>query len=597
MFSSYAYGVSPYYVCESGTGDGDTYETCMSPTYHNNTASFSSNDIIYLCDTITSQLIVPDSGTLGNNIVYDGSYPSHLGIIDAQGDNGVSGTGMIRLNDRDYITIQNLTMQDCDLAGYLIYGSGGSDINQGIVIDHVDFSVTESSTLLDYGMIRLNSPADLIISNCTFTGNMQGVVIDFNDSSHNDAYNIEFDTNTFSIIQGTRGSGIRFWQQENGVGSGTNTEGVVHDVNIHDNVFEKCSVSGITYGASSATKIAFITAEKKNYNINIVDNTFYRTELAAIEFEAISDRSGTKSWSNVSRNSITEIGYDLDGNQTSETITNAIQSHVWSQVIIEKNYIYKVYTDRTPGDGSGIILDWTIGDDESYADYTSNCIVRYNWIDTCRNKGIAAGRSVSNLIYSNIILNSGTGITIKNPISDGNIIYNNLIFGNDSGIYHDKDDDTQIIKNNIFSDNDYGIFAPDGNASYTSNPTVVPSESYNLFYDSATNHIERGTDGATSINATSIDDNPDFTTPGTDFTLQSTSPALDVGVILGTDFRYILDPSTNIAADWPDSVVTKMQGNLWNMGAYGDYYGETVKQITVGTNQITVGTNQIDIVE
>jgi len=63
------------------------------------------------------------------------------------------------------------------------------------------------------------------------------------------------------------------------------------------------------------------------------------------------------------------------------------------------------------------------------------------------------------------------------------------------------------------------------------------------------------------------EDNPDFTTPGTDFTLLTGSPAINTGdSTLGATY----DDALHSTSTWPDGVVTLNQDDygLWEIGAY-----------------------------
>jgi hypothetical protein len=72
-----------YYITQSGSGahDGTTYANSDSIAHHN-AATYAADDIIYLCDTITSTVIPPSSGTSGHPIIYRGDYAAHAGILN-----------------------------------------------------------------------------------------------------------------------------------------------------------------------------------------------------------------------------------------------------------------------------------------------------------------------------------------------------------------------------------------------------------------------------------------------------------------------------------------------------------------------------------
>jgi len=111
-------GGTTYYVTQSdaGTHDGLSYSNSMSVSRHNST-TFAQDDIMYLCDTITSEIHVPRSGTSGHNIVYRGDYTGHAGIIDGS---DLIEKGM-HINGDKYITIRNLEIKNCTHFGIQLY--------------------------------------------------------------------------------------------------------------------------------------------------------------------------------------------------------------------------------------------------------------------------------------------------------------------------------------------------------------------------------------------------------------------------------------------------------------------------------------------
>jgi len=115
-----------YYVTQTGSGtrDGLTYANSKSVSAHNS-STFASDDIVYLCDTITSQVIVPSSGTSGHPIVYRGDYPGHPGVLDALR----TGTGF-SATKKSYIVLKNITAKNGKY--YCISNWVGSNYNQYI---------------------------------------------------------------------------------------------------------------------------------------------------------------------------------------------------------------------------------------------------------------------------------------------------------------------------------------------------------------------------------------------------------------------------------------------------------------------------------
>lgn len=133
--------MTTYYVAQTaaGTEDGSSYANRMSVASHN-ADTFNAGDVIYLCDTISSQVVIPSSGSTGdgNRITYRGDYASHAAIMTANTSggslratykdyliidgleikDGILGIGMI--NNIDYVTIKNCTIHDMISKGILI---------------------------------------------------------------------------------------------------------------------------------------------------------------------------------------------------------------------------------------------------------------------------------------------------------------------------------------------------------------------------------------------------------------------------------------------------------------------------------------------
>jgi len=115
------YTASPLYVTQNGAGNfsGSSYANAMSVASHN-TAELSGDDIIYLCDTITSTVIAPSSGTSGHPIVYRGDYEGHPCIIDGEDTLDYC----VRLSSRSYITFYGITTTRARQEGFSTYRGG-----------------------------------------------------------------------------------------------------------------------------------------------------------------------------------------------------------------------------------------------------------------------------------------------------------------------------------------------------------------------------------------------------------------------------------------------------------------------------------------
>ena len=170
-----------------------------------------------------------------------------------------------------------------------------------------------------------------------------------------------------------------------------------------------------------------------------------------------------------------------------------------------------------------------------------------------------------NLIYSN----TEEGIYFK-LASPSDIAYNNVLYANGKGLRVDDASTIANVRNNIFLDNATEIYVDaDVNLALTVN--------YNDYYHTAggTPFFWKGTsynfvDWKTnsSQDANSINSDPLFTNAaGNDFTLQSSSPAINAGVDLGATYDDAIMPGSS----WPSSVTTAdqdLRGSGWEIGAY-----------------------------
>lgn len=176
-----------------------------------------------------------------------------------------------------------------------------------------------------------------------------------------------------------------------------------------------------------------------------------------------------------------------------------------------------------------------------------------------------AGTVQNNKIYNNTFYNSGAGIL---QIGTGAQSVDGTCTGNE-------------FKNNIAygygNSNDVHVYAGG------TNPTVTNNTFANcIFYDGGSsidiNHL--GNDystvaawqsGESDVSNMRAEADPNFTSNGTDFTLQSGSDAIDNGVDLGDTYDDAIDPDENLSSNFGQNqdIATMDQDPDWEIGAYG----------------------------
>lgn len=136
---------------------------------------------------------------------------------------------------------------------------------------------------------------------------------------------------------------------------------------------------------------------------------------------------------------------------------------------------------------------------------TDNFFIAFNIIDTVSSYGVNTGNSALHLVITNNTIYSGTAKGV------GTI-----------GIYAGTTCTNYTVTHNIITDFETGVSFGDtsSNSGYFN---------YNDYYDNTTDRVN------TPTGNNDVDVNPEFTTPGSDFSLQSTSDLINAGIdLLGT---------------------------------------------------------------
>ena len=188
------------------------------------------------------------------------------------------------------------------------------------------------------------------------------------------------------------------------------------------------------------------------------------------------------------------------------------------------------------------------------------------------------GNNTNNILHSNISVESLDG-GIRIIEAYGTKIYNNTIYNNTTshGCITLKGttypcNNTDIRNNTMYQPaaSDACLWFPEGT------PTGITCD-YNIYYNASQTDVIYDEDSAawytlaewvaaTAYDDNSIQDNPDFTTVGSDFTLTSVSPAIGAGADLGNGLYYGLDPTST----WTGNVKPVNQDDYgdWEIGAF-----------------------------
>jgi hypothetical protein len=242
------------------------------------------------------------------------------------------------------------------------------------------------------------------------------------------------------------------------------------------------------------------------------------------------------------------------------------------------NRIYNNYahdnTDQTGPIGVRGIEDDTIT--SPGVNYVYN-----NLVASSNGSGIIVQSSANQYVYGNISYNNTTGVGgnayvvgIEDAASTGvNYYYDNTTYNNqfaEMDVYNNSSFGP-VIKNNIF----YASVSSSGDINTNGSTPTLSVVDYNLVYGisnpynwgGATYSTPSAFFTASGQGQHDIKSDPKFTTNGSNFSLLSTSPAIDVGTNLGSTYQLGL---SSISA-WPSSVTTLNQnsnGSGWDMGAY-----------------------------
>jgi hypothetical protein len=350
-------------------------------------------------------------------------------------------------------------------------------------------------------------------------------------------------------------------------------------------------IDGLTV-CNSATQGIYFLEETTESNITIQNCTVFNTGTSGIQLGGPADAT-------MSRNNLfdkdtvyhcQQHGLGFFYHVHNSTVSNCLSYEnsctaplgyhgitAWSDnatsapdsITIDHNTVYRtgmISSSVVSTDGAGIQCD----------NNAKDCVVRYNLSYSNYGAGLYSNGGVNNTFYYNIAYHNVGGGVITTPNAaftvtiENNVIYGNYLYGIEMDAAHTG----STIKNNILCDNttyEMKIYN-NGAADVINNNLVYHAAGGNFMrwdWDPETWAVWKST---SAQDASSVNANPVFTDSAAHtFTLQSTSPALDIGANVGLTVDYAGNPTVPISVvGYPDA------------GAY-EYQGVTQYKLTVTT--------------
>ena len=551
-FASSTISATNYYFSSSGN-DSNSGTSTSSPWISiskiNNIKLIPGDKILFKrAEKFIGKFDISESG-VRNNFIYFGAYGEGTApIID--GTNTEQYLVQISQNV-SYLFFEGLNFRDCnpDFSGGtrgIIYANVNAN---NIIFNNCVFRQTIVQQNPNFAAIYAKDPSYITIDSCDFSGASQMIHFRSNISNHHDVHHILITHNNFHDINTRMFNGKEFdggskcirmsMSYPDGVGNILGEEGIHRDITISDNTFYKLSGIAIFHEDTRDTKNTnvdfpsgipiWLTSGKTSYNIFILRNHVKLVEWCFIDWGRITNRGGQFSWSSCSENIIDSCGFDIEARPTTRYPTNAINTHAWKQVIIEKNIISNVATNS--GDGKGIILDFSTNSKIFRCDST---VVRGNIISgTGVNSKLdyAGGIHMSSAercsVYNNVCFNNKAGISVERETSSNNFICNNTLDNNYYGFYSGSATGTFI--NNAVTNNNLGI-------RYNSNFTY----SNNGFFNNADNYSSQ------ISKSNDVIGNPFYSSLSThDYSLTENSNFVGKGIDLGIFNDIVNTPRIN----------------------------------------------------
>lgn len=445
--------------------------------------------LMYLNDTVGNlQTSVADCDTINdfywsNDSLYINAASDPSGKVEL----GQRKTLIKNFTGKDYITIRNLTLQH-----------DNSESTSGFV-----------------GALYCSAGADnWAIENCTFQKNsMNGAMI--NSSDNIIVRNCLFQRNSEMYLKGEN-----FWYYSNTPGK--------RNISFINNTCNSAGRNGLSIqGSTKVNEIYNVTVSGNSFNDN-TDTGIYlsRLDSAAVYNNTFNNNglpaAGTAAPEDYAIGLLGTDNIDIYKNTITNQVNNdAIQ--LWTDNGVHGDNV-RIFRNTIKGvfDGDGI---QAIGGDSTM----ENLQIYYNLIDS--------------VIGNGIIIYKGDGTTV---ISTSGIYNNTINNASSAGVRWTaaggitKTAFNSVIKNNIFTNIGSECVTASGATSglVTSNNLYYNITSWLLRYNSITYSPAT----ITGFEATAQTTDPLFTTPGSDYSLQTGSPAINTGVNVGLTTDILGNP-------------------------------------------------------
>ena len=501
--------------------------TAMSVAAHNAEA-FSPDDVICLCDDggdYKKSIISPSSGTNGHPIIYkntDGDTPTIDLSVDVGGSSGWTNmgggvyrkSGFARVLWEDDVPLKAATSTTCSdgnwyypIASNLIYYQPTS----GTPANHTIRTMWFDSDLSPYGL-DLRNKSNITVYGLNFNRCGAGVGHGQNISS------------PISIIKNIILHGNTITRCLWGIWSQLVSNGVESDVFIYNNHINYCN-SGISAWTGSDKTLGH-TQHHTRYSI---------TGNKILNLYSISD---TKVWSDALLTSYYYTDHEgisfqdvKDSIISNNIITNTFVKEMTSDEYWNRAIYFYLTNGDTATSGNSVLRN-----------YISGHFYPSIYISTAKDfKGFENNVIAYNVLYYGLSsknhISFGLNSASDNPLTGVNYFINNTIYNRTAGVgisIGNKMNGTWVIRNNIVKSSKVANISANNNTGRLAfDHNIYQAAKWGFQVD--TSGMEFTTWEKTykydTVGSRVAD--PLFVSPGSDFHLQSGSPAIDAGLSVG----------------------------------------------------------------